>query len=137
MNKYKKYEMETQRPSIHMYTTMYYYNQGKLVGERKVVNGKTVYYELLGARREVSGADKLSFSAHEKHVDQEAQEAFNKAVNEYNTQRDDKRNEFIKTMCSEYKLNIGEVLYFCDKNDGNFGEIEDDIMDYTNYRDQY
>lgn len=134
MTDYKKYEMETQRPSIQLYTTMYYYKQGKLVGERKVVDGKTVYYELLGARREVSGVDKLSFSIHEKHVDQEA---FNKAVNEYNTQRNNKRNEFIKAMCAEYKLNTGEVLYFCDKNDGNFGEIEDDIMDFTNYRDQY
>lgn len=133
MNSYSKYEPSTSRPKRTDYMTVYYYKNGKVVGERKVVDGKTVYYELLGARREVSGVEKLDFNVSEKVVDDDG---FKTANNEFNTSRSRGIQMFIDDMMKEYNLSMGEVQYFLDGSD-SFRETEDKLDEFTTYRSRY
>lgn len=133
MTDYSKYEPSTRRQSHTDFTTVYYYKEGKLVGEKKVVDGKTVYYELLGARREVDGIEQLDFKVSEKVVDEEG---YKQANNKFNTSRTRGRELFINDMMKEYNLGMGEVQYFLENND-SFGETEDELINFTTYRNRY
>ena len=133
MTDYSKYEPSTCRQSRTDFTTVYYYKEGKLVGEKKVVDGKTVYYELLGARREVDGIEQLDFKVSEKVVDEEG---YKQSNNKFNTSRTRGRELFINDMMKEYNLGMGEVQYFLENND-SFGETEDELINFTSYRNRY
>lgn len=134
MSDYSKYEMtHIVRPKQTDYTTMYYYKEGKVVGERRFIDGETVYYELLGARREVTGVEKLDFKTSEKVVDEEG---FKTEMDAYNNERARRTELFITDMMCEYDLSRGEVKYFLDNND-TLEYTEDALNDFTDYQNRY
>ena len=134
MDEYSDYTMiNVKTPLESEYTTVYYYLNGKVVGERKSVDGRPVYYDLTGVRR-VTELSNIEFSVKESVVDSEA---YKKARNTYNEMRNKRISAFKDMLVSIYNVTYGEVEYFYNAfHENGLAHVENELGDFVDCRDK-
>lgn len=134
MDEYSDYTMlNVKTPLESEYTTVYYYLKGKVVGERKAVDGRPVYYDLTGARC-VTALSDIEFSVKESVVDSEA---YKEARNTYNEIRNKRISAFKDMLVSTYNVTYGEVEYFYNAfYDNGLAYVENELSDFVDCRDK-
>lgn len=111
----KKYDMsEISYPQIGEYSTIYYYLNGKCVGLRKYssVTKDYIYYELLGARREVKSISDIKYAVSESVTDTESYE---NAKREYESYIGRQTTIFLADLIETYDIDTPTAKYFYER----------------------
>jgi len=130
MNNLDKYTMnDTPVPTQSMFTTIYYYKLGRVVGMRETVEGAYVYYDMLGVKKAIVRETVIDYSVREVVV---AEDDFKAAVCEYNSKKSKLTSKFLHDLSIGYNLSSKEVNYFYNRfKDNGLQCVIDELDDFT------